>query len=526
MVKRLLIFALLAFPAFSQQLSNGVYYPPPTPMTIPIYGSIGGGTTGASSPSVLALASIPPGSTAVGIFNFGGSAVTSVTIGDGTGSCGLTGSDSAIIEPVYANATNFRDYVYIIANTQNTTANITACWTGSASYSYPTAVLLFGTLSLDTGATGGGYIHNQSTTAGTTYSVSGMTTTAGNDILVCIQSNGANGPITPGTDGQGNTYTQQQENAYVSSILTVQETGNNTYGCSMTSGTSSKWNVHLLAFEPTATTGTPPNFASNGRNYVQAQGGNGKVYSAPRSATCLVDFNAGTNGVAPTAATAFNGVRGGAACFGDNTHVSVAALGPNMLYTNAQQPVLLGYPAIIAAAGYPGSGGFGIGGVTTTSTTSIGELDFTNITTSTSMALGFSVYEDCPGQSGLDCGALGGSSGSGGYIVPHFLQHGSSAAQTVFMENHAGETPIYNPIPTATVLRINTQQDSSGNNYMVVCDAHNHMLYNWVAPADGVGNGIRAGISGEQPAVANYHYYFWNYVPVANGTININGPCF
>lgn len=529
MVRTILLalgLTLFASCANAQQSSNGRFYPQPVLQTIPIYGAVGATGSGTSSPQTISLGTLPVGTTVAGILSFDGTAASGVTIGDGTGSCGLTGTDSVTIESAYANGTTYTDYAFYLTNTQTSQTNLVICWTGTVGYFYYGGVELFGTVSLDTNSTSGGYVHAQGT-SGTAYQSPTITTTGGNDIMVGIQSNNSGGTITAGGDGQGHTYTIQQNSAGVITLLTLQETSNNSYYAAVT-GPNIRWNMHLFAFQPTMTTGEAVNYQSNGKNYVQAQGGNGKFYGGAQAQTCLEDFHAGTNGSAPTAANLFSGVQqSGTACIANSSKISLSATGANYQYVNALQPVTLTTPAIIGGAGYAGNGGLEVGGVTSGSGTSLGQALFESSASGSSTSFGYSVYTDCPGTIGLDCGAVGGSVGGSDYVYPHFRQFGSSPSMDIAMENQTGAGATYYPLPGATRYRINIQQNSSGTNYMVVCDAGNRMIYSIARSADvSAGSTLSIGISGEEPSVSGYHYYWFNPVINFNGTINLNGPCF
>ena len=44
--------------------------------------------------------------------------------------------------------------------------------------------------------------------------------------------------------------------------------------------------------------------------------------------------------------------------------------------------------------------------------------------------------------------------------------------------------------------------------------------------AAGAPNDMAIGFSGEEPATAGYHYYWWNFVWNASGIFSLTGPCF
>lgn len=546
---RLLAASLLSISLMAQQSSNGLYYPPPTPTTIPMWPSVQESCNPGSgaSPCTFAFGTLPAGATIVISMYFAHSSSQSVpgslTIGDGTGACGITsGSDTFTILPVMNNGTTSINTTYLAyaTNIQTTQTNVIACyaWSGGsgAGAVYGAAVTLYGTLGLDAKATTGsglvaGYVR-ASGSSGTTQAVTGMTTSGTDDILVCTGVNFfGSGSYTPGSDGHSGTYSLwvNAASGSVNAMFGVQETSNQSYSCNLT-GPNAVWQVHLLAFSPTFTTGTPVNFTTSGRNYVQAQGGSGKVYSAAQAASCLLDANAGTNGATPTAANLFSGLRGGTACVGSSANIIVADAEANWLYTNAQQPLTLGTAAVVGGVAYSGNGGLAVGGVTSGSGASLAGAHFqTGLTASSTVPVNYGVtlLVSAPGIPGIDDGALGGLFVGSQYVVPHFKQAGSVPGQTVFMENQNGETAVFNLVTPSTVYNLNIQITPSGTNNMLLCDASNRMIYSWSAPASssaGTATFI-PGITGEEPDAV--YTYIWSNPRIFLGTgFNPNGPCF
>lgn len=516
-----------------QQLKNGKYYTPPTILTIPnviTAGTIGGSTT---SPNVFGV-SPNLNSMVVGVIALGiGTNPVVTSVCDGTGADGCTGSDTFTIEPAFVNGSAFKSWVFFNCNSTAPSANLTISFTGTASFSDVTIHQVGSQFTGSAGGCVGGYNKAQSTSAGTTYTSGTLTTTHGNDLLIGLPSNGCGGSAyTAGVDGQGHTYTMQSSNNGVVGLESFQETTNNIYSASVT-GPSCAWNMEILDVIPGTQTGNAINWGSNGRNYQNTQANNGTFYGGRFAATGLVDFHGGTNGVAPTNATLNASTVGTfGTCSGTSCTVN---MGGNLQYVNAMATQSLYTPATIGGVNVGGNSGLGLGGTTSGTGTSIGYVVFPLSGSGASTSLGFNLYTDCPGLIGngtlsQDCGAIAGlnsAAGGGQYALIHYRQRDSLIGLKAAMENQPGGTISYVPILSQTVYRVNVQENSSGNNFLVLCDSQNRFINSWtMTSAAQPSDQIWQGISGEEPTTAGYHYYWWNFVWNSSGTFNLNGPCF
>jgi hypothetical protein len=539
MTRRFIFFILLSCAAFisvpilAQNGPNGRYYTPPPNQVNPVYVVSCNPGNQSASPATCSL-SIPAGGSFIGIAAFNGVAATLSGscggIGDGTGTGGCTGSDSVTINPVYKNGSTFEDYTFSFCGVAAAVTTITVTWTGSSSFMYMAGAVFYG---VNGSCIDGAYAQHQSTSATTAYTTVGgspatVTPTTPNDVMVGLTSNHCGGTITAGNDTQGNSYSLAVSNNGVVGIETFPETSIAAYGATFT-GPSCSYNIYAFAIKGYATqNGNPINWGSNGRNYQNTASSNGKFYGEAYAATGLIDFGkGGTNTNVPTQTTLFNSINGSVCT--PSSCISISGMGTNTKYTNAQQPVVLAAPAVISSAGYGGGGGLGIGGATTSGGTGVGDVIY-NQGTNASTSLGFTVYSSCPYTIGTDCGAQGGLYGTSSYITSHFRQFGSYPYMSAVMENHDGGTIVYNPLPNASsyIYRVNMQLNTSGNDYMILCDTNNRLLYSWTmtAAANGALN-LEFGITGEEPTTAGYNYYWWNADWNSSGAgFNINGPCF
>jgi hypothetical protein len=499
------------------QSEGGRFYPQAGTVVPAIYGGNSCGNNGSTSPITCTWGvSVPSGATIVGDVLCFGTAGT-ISVAD-------SNSDSYTKEPIYQNGTSFASMVFYTLNISAAVTTITYTWTGCSNI-YPIVAQVFGIAAAD------GYNKAQGTT-GTTYTSGNVTVTGGNDILIGFLTTGGASGVAASTDGQGNTYTLQTNNSGADYIETIQETSANTYHASATASGNNRYNMEVLALTSSSLLmGNLANWGSNGRDYADF-GGTGKFYSGQFSATGVFDAHGGTNAGTPTQTTVFNSIYG--TIVSSSSNVNLGSLGSNLLYTNADQPVILTTPAIISSAGYGGDSGLGIGGVTTASSTAIGSIALDTASVN-SASLGFSLIIGCPANiSAIDCGAEGGLEGSSDYAVIHVAQGQlpgdvtSYAGLTVFFEDKGNSgVNVYHPILPSTIYRVNIQMNNSGTNQMKLCDKYNRPLYYWTGVSFGSQpNVIIMGFSGEEPATAGWNYYWWNYVYNSSGTFSATGACF
>jgi hypothetical protein len=526
----LALVLIVCWPAIAQQSVTGRYFAGPSNQVNPVYVTFCDPGNQPTSPATCSVV-LPAGGGFIGIAVFNGTAATVTSICDGTGTGGCTGSDSVTINPVYTNGSTFEDYTFSFCNTAAAVSTITISWSGTSSFGYMSLATFYG---VSNSCIDGSYAQHQSTSATTAYTTVGgspatVTPTMPNDLMVGLTSNHCGGTITAGNDTQGNSYSLATSNNGVTAIETFPETSIAAYGATFT-GPSCAYNIYAFAIKGYATTqGNPVGWGQNGRNYNNTLSPNGEFFGGQFYATGLIDLgHGGTNGATPTATTLFNSIYGTVTSSGN---ISIAGMGTTVTYSNALQPVILATPAIISGAGYGGNGGLGYAGTTTAAGTGVGEVEFQNLSgAGASTSLGYDVYTNCPYTIGTDCGAQGGLFGGTSYVVSHFRQFGSYPYMSAVMENHEGGTIIYNPLPNQTSYhyRINLQLNTSGHDYMILCDANNRLLYSWTMTAAATGvNWISIGVSGEEPTTAGYNYRYWNYDwSASGGGFNINGPCF
>ena len=532
-----LLIALMLCPvARGQQSVNGAYFPPPSIQTVPAYGGTqaGGATNSGTSPLQFAIAaSLPSNVMVLGVIVQNGTSGTITSVCDGTGATGCTGSDTFTLETTYANASNFQSTVFYTCLTASaTSANITINWTGSPSFTYASAIEIWGA---PTSGCIGGYAHNQNTgTASTAYTTSPNTLSPStvNSLMVGLSTNSCSGTFTAGNDGKGNSYTLQADKLGVTDVETLQETSIQAYIATGT-GPSCKWNMEAVYVPAANTTGTAVGWGINGANFPNTTQVNGAFFTGASTGAFLWDMHGSTNGVAPTAANVYSSSYG----LSGSGVISVARI-DTMVYSNTMQPITLVTPTIISGAGYGGGGGLGISSPTRSGGQTYDEVVVTAPSPSASSgAIGYSFYTSCPASTtGFDCSSLSGFTSGGtstSYATVHILQGNQVSGLSAIMEDFTapGGTSniVYFPIQPNTLYRANIQINSSGNDYAKLCDSGNRVIYTWtnMAVYNQSAISLRLGQVGEVPTSAGYNYYFWNFVYDNAGTsYTLNGPCF
>ncbi len=200
-----------------------------TPTTV-TYASLSAGF-GSSDTAVIG-SSPTTGSAIVGALFFFNNTVTLSTVCDGTGSGGCTGSSTYTIEPIQANSggTAFRSYLFFTCNFVGTGGgNVT--FTQSGGVDLPYGVLVVETGNTTTGTNcNDGYNYVVNTTTGLSCQTPTVTTTNAHDMLfgasLIINSYST---YTPGTDGQGNAFTNNVNVALAAVVQTINETAAKAY---------------------------------------------------------------------------------------------------------------------------------------------------------------------------------------------------------------------------------------------------------------------------------------------------------
>lgn len=516
----LLIILCIPIPAYPQaQGANGAYYPPAGMVVPAIWSGLGCGANSSTSPLTCTFSpSATAGSSLVGDVLCFSPSSPSISVADSNG-------DTFAKESVYTNGTSFASMLFYTLNASAAVTSVTYTWTGCSSI-YPIVDAVYGVAAFD------GYNKAQGTT-GTSYTSGTVTTTGGNDLMIgFLTTGGLGGTLSAGGDGQGSTYTLQSGYAGAVYPETLQETSANTYYASASSTANNRYNMEVLAFTSSALVmGNLVNWGRNGRDYADF-GGNGKFYGGQFSATGVFDSHAGTNTGTPTATTLYNSIYGTIAV--NSGDVSVAGMGTNTKYTNADQPVILTVPATVSSTGYGGGAGLGVGGATGTSGSAIGSIVFTT-SAPNSASLGFTVIVGCPANVvTLDCGAEGGLEGASDFAVLHIAQGQlpsdvtSFAGLMAYFEDKGDSgVNVHHPILPSTIYRVNIQMNNSGTNQMKLCDQYNRPLYYWTGTSGGSKPGtVVIGFSGEEPSTAGWNYYWWNYVYNSSGTFSATGACF
>lgn len=202
-------------------------------------GSNGGVTSGACT-----FVGTPVAGNAVALIVWTNSSITSVTaVADG-GSTYTAANGGA-----YANATNFKSWVFFTCNYAGTGIPISFTFSGTTDF-YTAGIYATGNTTTSTNCNDG-YNHNQSTSATTaaTTSPNTITTTNAHDLMVGFSSNACGGAAaTAGVDGQGNSYTLRQDQTGVVSAETLSESTIAAYIATATV-VSCQWNMEALSIK-------------------------------------------------------------------------------------------------------------------------------------------------------------------------------------------------------------------------------------------------------------------------------------
>lgn len=164
-----------------------------------------------------------------------------VSVCDGTGATGCTGSSTYTINTKYNNASNFASVSFYTCSYAGTADNITITLTAGGSV-YSNGISATGN---STTACSDGYNQAQSTSAGTAYQSATITTTNAQSLLVGLFANGCGGTYTAGTDGQGHTYTLRASNSGVTGAETLGALSTGTYYAAAT-GPNCVWNAAVM----------------------------------------------------------------------------------------------------------------------------------------------------------------------------------------------------------------------------------------------------------------------------------------
>lgn len=215
----------LAMPAFAQyggDKSNTI--PAGAAPTTVTYDGINCAMSGGAATETCTFGSNPAAGTAVvGSFFIFGTSSTVVSVCDGTGATGCTGSSSYTVEPILTNSTNFVSYLFFTCDYVGTGGGVISVTQVGTGGMYGTAVVGTGNTTSGTGCNDG-YNHVINTTAGTSCQTPTVTTTNGHDMLVgfSIIPSGA-GTYTVGVDGQGHTFTQRADASGADFVQTINE---------------------------------------------------------------------------------------------------------------------------------------------------------------------------------------------------------------------------------------------------------------------------------------------------------------
>ena len=164
------------------------------------------------------------GSAIVGALFFFNNATTLTTVCDGTGTGGCTGSSTYTIEPIQTNGTAFRSYLFFTCNFVGTGGGTVTVTPAGADLPYGVLVVATGNTTTGTNCNDG-YNYVVNTTTGLSCQTPTVTTTNAHDMLLGV-SLIPSGPATytPGTDGQGNAFTNDNSVAGAAFAQTINET--------------------------------------------------------------------------------------------------------------------------------------------------------------------------------------------------------------------------------------------------------------------------------------------------------------